>query len=117
MIFSYVTVIPALLSGYLWWRKSVAEIKLADTLSLYGYCLTLFIPISVSPSLQIPYSDIGYLSFIIERGRVLPLLTLKQRSKYVLADGEEHSTWTAPRDIQLGYISFGSRGKISGRVS
>ena len=74
MIFSYVTVIPALLSGYLWWRKSVAEIKLADTLSLYGYCLTLFIPISVSPSLQIPYSDIGYLSFIIERGRVLPLI-------------------------------------------
>ena len=45
------------------------------------------------------------------------VLTLKQRSKYVLADGEEHSTWTAPRDIQLGYISFGSRGKISGRVS
>lgn len=47
VIFSYVTVIPALLSGYLWWRKSVAEIKLADTLSLYGYCLTLFIPISL----------------------------------------------------------------------
>ena len=53
VIFSYVTVIPALISGYLWWRKSSAEIKLADTLSLYGYCLTLFIPISVSSVLLI----------------------------------------------------------------
>lgn len=47
VVFSYVTVVPGALSGFLWWRKSQAQINLADVLSLYGYCLTVFIPVSL----------------------------------------------------------------------
>ncbi|KAL5250794.1 hypothetical protein ACHWQZ_G016511 [Mnemiopsis leidyi] len=47
VVFSYVTVVPALLSGFLWWRKSNAPVKLADILSLYGYSMSLFVPVSL----------------------------------------------------------------------
>jgi len=74
VVFSYVTVIPALLSGYLWWRKSSAEIKLADTLSLYGYCLTLFIPISLL--LCVNYEWIRWLLILALVGTSGGVLTL-----------------------------------------
>ena len=51
-MFSYVTVVPALLSGFLWWRKSNTSAKLADILSLYGYSMSLFVPVSVSTFLS-----------------------------------------------------------------
>eukprot|EP00116_Pleurobrachia_bachei_P009139 sb/3469401/ len=47
VIFLYVTTVPASLSGYLWWRKSNTELKLVESLSLYGYSLTVFIPASL----------------------------------------------------------------------
>jgi len=47
VVLLYVTVLPSLLCGYLWWRKSQLNLKLIDTLCLYGYSLTVFIPISI----------------------------------------------------------------------
>ncbi|XP_052777216.1 protein YIPF1-like [Mya arenaria] len=46
-IFSYWWLIPAVLYGVLWWRKSEAGLTFLEMLCVYGYSLAIYIPISI----------------------------------------------------------------------
>uniref|UniRef100_A0A8W8M1Y6 Protein YIPF n=1 Tax=Magallana gigas TaxID=29159 RepID=A0A8W8M1Y6_MAGGI len=47
-IFSYWWLLPAILFGFLWWRGSKANYTFLEILCIYGYSLSIYIPISVS---------------------------------------------------------------------
>lgn len=47
-IFSYWWLIPAVMYGFLWWKKSQAGFTFLEILCVYGYSLAIYIPISVS---------------------------------------------------------------------
>lgn len=47
-IYSYAFIIPALLWGLLLWRRSNAGYSFLEILCVYGYSLSIYIPISVS---------------------------------------------------------------------
>jgi len=47
-IFSYWWLVPMMLYGALWWRRSQASFTFLEILCLYGYSLAIYIPISVS---------------------------------------------------------------------
>lgn len=66
VVMLYVTVLPSMLCGYLWWRKSQLQLKLIDTLCLYGYSLTVFIPISIL--LCIDYEFVRWVLVLIACG-------------------------------------------------
>lgn len=46
-IFAYWWLVPTLLWGLLWWRKSRAGFTFLEMLCIYGYSLSIYIPISV----------------------------------------------------------------------
>ncbi|XP_048763806.1 protein YIPF1-like [Ostrea edulis] len=46
-IFSYWWIIPTALFGFLWWRGSKANYTFLEILCIYGYSLTIYIPISI----------------------------------------------------------------------
>ena len=47
-IYSYAFIIPSLLWGLLLWRRSNAGYSFLEILCVYGYSLSIYIPISVS---------------------------------------------------------------------
>ena len=49
-IFCYALLVPSVLWGFLWWKKKQDEkpvLGLMELVSLYGYSLVIYIPISV----------------------------------------------------------------------
>lgn len=46
VIFSYAWIVPIIVWAFLWWRNSRAGYSLLEILSIYGYSLAVFIPIS-----------------------------------------------------------------------
>lgn len=46
-IFSYWWLLPAVIYGVLWWRKSQAGFTFLEILCVYGYSLAIYIPISI----------------------------------------------------------------------
>ncbi|KAH3696204.1 protein YIPF1-like [Dreissena polymorpha] len=46
-IFTYWWIIPAIMYGLLWWRKSQAGFTFLEILCVYGYSLAIYIPISI----------------------------------------------------------------------
>lgn len=46
-IFSYWWLIPAMMYGFLWWKKSQAGFTFLEILCVYGYSLAIYIPISI----------------------------------------------------------------------
>ncbi|KAL4237035.1 Yip1 member 1 [Mactra antiquata] len=46
-IFSYWWLIPGIMYGFLWWRKSQAGYTFLEILCVYGYSLAIYIPISI----------------------------------------------------------------------
>uniref|UniRef100_K1QJM2 Protein YIPF n=1 Tax=Magallana gigas TaxID=29159 RepID=K1QJM2_MAGGI len=46
-IFSYWWLLPAMLFGFLWWRGSKANYTFLEILCIYGYSLSIYIPISI----------------------------------------------------------------------
>merc|ERR550532_3042139 len=49
VVFSYVSLLPAGLYGFLWWagQSSEATVSFLELLCLYGYSLTIYIPVSL----------------------------------------------------------------------
>lgn len=57
-IFSYALLLPLLLWVFLWWRKSKGDqlnIGIIEIISLYGYSLAIYIPISVLWTIPFPF--------------------------------------------------------------
>ncbi|CAE1140959.1 YIPF1_2 [Acanthosepion pharaonis] len=52
-IFSYWWIIPTMLFGLLWWRGSSAGYSFLEMISVYGYSLAIYIPISILWVVQI----------------------------------------------------------------
>ncbi|GAB1603130.1 protein YIPF1-like [Argonauta hians] len=52
-IFSYWWIIPSMLFGLLWWRGSSAGYSFLEMISVYGYSLAIYIPISILWVVQI----------------------------------------------------------------
>jgi len=46
-LYAYTWVVPAVLSGLLWWRGNNHRHSLLELLSVYGYSIGIFIPITV----------------------------------------------------------------------
>jgi protein YIPF1/2 len=46
-IFAYWWLVPTALYGLLWWRGNQAGFTFTELLCVYGYSLTIYIPISV----------------------------------------------------------------------
>nr|XP_009859347.1 protein YIPF1 isoform X2 [Ciona intestinalis] len=47
MVYSYTFLIPLLIKGVLWWRKSSSNYSVVDIICTYGYSLFVFIPVSI----------------------------------------------------------------------
>ena len=66
VVFSYASLLPAGLFGFLWWvgggQASAATISFLELVCLYGYSLTIYIPVS-SP-LADP-GDASYLQYLL----------------------------------------------------
>nr|CAG4648208.1 EOG090X0CJ3 [Moina brachiata]SVE93235.1 EOG090X0CJ3 [Moina brachiata] len=57
-IFIYALLVPFFLWGFLWWRKpegSQSPLALTEIVSLYGYSLAIYIPISVLWTIPLPF--------------------------------------------------------------
>jgi len=57
-VFSYATLLPAGLSGFLWWMGSgagAASLTFLELLSLYGYSLAIYVPVSVLWLIQVSW--------------------------------------------------------------
>ncbi|XP_071118044.1 protein YIPF1-like [Haliotis cracherodii] len=52
-IFSYWWLIPACLFGLLWWRGSQSRYTFLELISVYGYSLAIYIPISILWTIQV----------------------------------------------------------------
>ena len=50
-VYTYTWVVPAILWGVLWWRGSRDSYTLLELLSIYGYCIAAFIPVTVSTNI------------------------------------------------------------------
>lgn len=48
VVYAYTWLVPLLLWALLWWRGSRDRYTLLELLSVYGYCIAIFIPITVS---------------------------------------------------------------------
>ena len=55
VVFSYASLLPAGLYGFLWWagQSSTATISFLELLCLYGYSLTIYIPVSLLWLIQV----------------------------------------------------------------
>ena len=57
VVFSYASLVPAGLFGYLWWagagQVSSSTITFVELLCLYGYSMTIFIPVSLLWLIQV----------------------------------------------------------------
>ena len=57
VVFSYASLLPAGLYGYMWWagagQVGSATISFVELLSLYGYSLTIYIPVSILWLIQV----------------------------------------------------------------
>ena len=55
VVFSYASLLPAGLYGFLWWagQNSTATISFLELLCLYGYSLTIYIPVSLLWLIQV----------------------------------------------------------------
>lgn len=54
-IYSYAIILPLLLWGLMWYRQSSTRYTLLEILSVYGYSLFIYIPISILWVIQIPF--------------------------------------------------------------
>jgi len=57
-VFSYATLLPAGLSGFLWWMGSgagSASLTFLELLSLYGYSLAIYVPVSLLWLIQVSW--------------------------------------------------------------
>lgn len=57
-VFSYATLLPAGLSGFLWWMGSgagSASLTFLELLSLYGYSLAIYVPVSILWLIQVSW--------------------------------------------------------------
>ena len=56
VVFSYASLLPAGLYGFLWWAgQSSATISFLELVCLYGYSLTIYIPVSLLWLVQISW--------------------------------------------------------------
>ena len=57
VVFSYASLLPAGLYGFLWWagQSSSATISFLELVCLYGYSLTIYIPVSLLWLIQISW--------------------------------------------------------------
>ena len=46
-VYIYTWLVPVVLWGLLWWRGSKNRYTLLELLSVYGYCIAVFIPVTV----------------------------------------------------------------------
>ena len=55
VVFSYASLLPAGLYGFLWWagQSSTATISFLELVCLYGYSLTIYIPVSLLWLIQV----------------------------------------------------------------
>ena len=51
-VYAYTWLVPLMLWALLWWRGSRDRYTLLELLSIYGYCIAIFIPITVSVLLR-----------------------------------------------------------------
>ena len=60
VVFSYASLLPAGLYGFLWWagQSSTATISFLELLCLYGYSLTIYIPVSLLWLIQVATSSL-----------------------------------------------------------
>ena len=60
VVFSYASLLPAGLYGFLWWagQSTTATISFLELLCLYGYSLTIYIPVSLLWLIQVSTSTL-----------------------------------------------------------
>ena len=75
VVFSYASLLPAGLYGFLWWagQSSSATISFLELVCLYGYSLTIYIPVSLLWLIQV-VTRINYLQVQVPGGIVFSTL-------------------------------------------
>ncbi|XP_019645698.1 PREDICTED: protein YIPF1-like [Branchiostoma belcheri] len=53
-IFSYAWLVPTALWGFLWWRNSQSHFTFLEIICVYGYSLSIYVPISVLWAIPVP---------------------------------------------------------------
>lgn len=53
MVYAYTWLLPCVWWAVLWWRGSRGRYTLLQLLAIYGYCIAIFIPITVSEAVNV----------------------------------------------------------------
>ena len=107
VVFSYASLLPAGLYGFLWWagQSTTATISFLELLCLYGYSLTIYIPVSLLWLIQVE-TRINYLQVQFQGGpggggNIWDIFLI---SKYLKAEPDNsvfHSHWLRSKEAHL----------------
>ena len=99
-MFLYVVLIPVIVSALLWQRKSELQYAVSDLLCAYGYSLSIFVPVSVSP-FQLRYYFCSHSVDSVDVGCELVQVGAYSHSCF--------SKWRCARESIVACIQIGSK--------